>query len=717
MRRFGYLIMVTCLLCSRTATADFVNPATLEIKEIHPGQFTVVLTLPTSEGRVLKAEPLLPDIFVVQGNLTERTRAGSVIRTWTMACNPKDLVGASIGVEGLLGGSQEIVLTIETLDGRKYVQPLRSTQSFYVIPPPPTFTQLARDAGRKGMELVLRRPELALLLLLSVFLLLRHQDFAAAIVAFATAQALGQWLAGQNLMAVSPFIPRTLTALTALLAAFGIMRGQPGRPPGWHHPLWPAMLLLGVMYGAAQPETVATMGLSRGAHYIAFAFVALGAVAGLTLLTLCVRELRAALAGLSEAVQGRLAFWIVYLSGVLACALFLYEASTPAFIGDITPAVPVVTLVTAAVFGLWLRGQSGHRGNTLSTMAGILFAAGVILSFSGAMLPLTTLAVFSLLALSGVALVFSTRWPLWIMCVVVAAATVYHGYNTGQYLRDSTSLPVAHTVGMGALVAFLFYACYRVVPGKTPGMDALWIRAYGALAVAVAVLWRLAEYRDWFSTQVAVEMAMGVVRLPVLAAVLLLVAGLAWPRKRRFKAQLEGGAPVAHWVLLAVAFFTFPLGTWRVHNPFYTPRAPTAIEATRIMDTLLSDTYLAFNLPDEEAAFDRLADNLSQDLVADVYLDSRRRLTAGTRQAAEVTVKDVNVMSMDAATPGGGSKPLFTYPCKWIVTARVKHLQHIHNRQNIYTGEVTIGVENDRWKIADIDLKSEERVVMLWQSS
>jgi hypothetical protein len=78
------------------------------------------------------------------------------------------------------------------------------------------------------------------------------------------------------------------------------------------------------------------------------------------------------------------------------------------------------------------------------------------------------------------------------------------------------------------------------------------------------------------------------------------------------------------------------LGTLRVDIPFHEPDAPSAAEASRVMDILLTDTYLAFNLTDEDAAFDRLAHNLSEDLVADVYLDSRRRLTAGTREGAEV---------------------------------------------------------------------------------
>ena len=271
---------------------------------------------------------------------------------------------------------------------------------------------------------------------------------------------------------------------------------------------------------------------------------------------------------------------------------------------------------------------------------------------------------------------------------------------------------------MGALLVFLFYVCYRTAPVRiSTGLSAQSVRIVGVVAVASAVLWRLGEYRDWFSEDLSAEIAMGFARLPVLALVLLLVAAFARPRKRRFEANLEAGRQPAHWVFLAIAFFALPLGTWRVHNPFYTPRAPSTTEASRIMNRLLTNTYLAFNLKDENEAFDNLETNLSENLVADVYLDSRRRLTAGTRQGAKITVKDVSVISVDAAKSGMAASQSFTYPCKWVVTARVQHLKHIHDRQNIYLGELTIGIEDDRWKITQLVLKNEERVIKSWQSS
>jgi len=717
-RRLSYLLAFVCLVWTGTARADISNPATLVLTEVAPSHFKIVLTLPIIDGRVLKARPVLPDICVIKGDLDQREAGASIVRTWQMECQPEDLAGTAIGISGLLGTAVEIQLTIETLDGRKYVQSLHATQSFYVIPPPPTFTQLALDAGRKGIEQVLQRLELVLLVALLGFIGLGTRAYVGAFLAFAAAQAFSQWLAGQNWVVMSSFLPQTLTALAALSVAYGILRGKSTSLVELLRPLWIVMLLLGMMYGAAPAEPLAAMGLSRGEHTIAFTFAAVGATAGLALLALCVRELRAVLFGFFEPLTAKITYLIGYILGIVACALFLYNLSTPAFTGVIMPIVPGITLITVFVLAIWAKLQSNLRGSWLEAAAGILFAVGICLSFTKFTLPLATLVVIGFLAFLGTTLLFPVRWPAWLLIFLVGLAMAHLGYLGGLYLREITSLPVANVVGMGALLVFLFYVSYRAAPAKIrAGLSGQPIRVLGLLAAAAALLWRLAEYRDWYGEELAAEIAMGFARLPVLAVFLLVVAGFARPRKRRFETNLTGSRQAAHWVLVAVAFFALPLGTWKIHNPFYTPRAPSTTEAMLIMDRLLTDTYLAFNLKDENEAFDNLETNLSEDLVADVYLDSRRRLTAGTRQGATVTVKDVSVISLDSAKSDMMGGQSFTFPCKWVVTARVKHLKHIHDRQNIYLGELTIGIEDDRWKIVQLVLKSEERVIKSWQTS
>ena len=101
---------------------------------------------------------------------------------------------------------------------------------------------------------------------------------------------------------------------------------------------------------------------------------------------------------------------------------------------------------------------------------------------------------------------------------------------------------------------------------------------------------------------------------------------------------------------------------------------------------------------------------MTGNLVTDLYLDSRRRLVAGTREGASVVVRQVSLQDVKAPRTSEGDNP--AYSCRWTVTAKVTHWQHTHQRRNVYEGDLRLTVENDRWKLAGLNLRSEEREVV-----
>jgi hypothetical protein len=118
---------------------------------------------------------------------------------------------------------------------------------------------------------------------------------------------------------------------------------------------------------------------------------------------------------------------------------------------------------------------------------------------------------------------------------------------------------------------------------------------------------------------------------------------------------------------------------------------------------------------DENEVYDTLAESVTGDLVDDLYLDNRRRLIAGMREGTEVTVRGVNVLEIGEPIEGLTKENGFSYDCRWTVVARVQHLQHVHHRQNTYSGVLTLRAEDDRWKIAGVELLSEDREVVPWE--
>ncbi len=703
---------VLLLVVATGAQADLTNPSTLKIEETAPSRFTVELTLPLIKGRVLKARPVLPDICVIEGEPEVRGDNMKVVRTWQMHCDPDALVGKAIGVQGLLGTAQDVQLTLSTLDGRTYVSQLRPTQAYFLVPPAPTIGRMAADIGGAAARAVLRCPELLVLMVLLVFSGIRLPGLFAAAGAFAAAPALGQWLESESLLQGASVLPPILTAALGLVTAVRILDDEAAASPAGRRTLAVLLTAVGLLYGSSGLPVA--MVLSRSEQHLAFLFSALGTLAGLVPAILWAHQLRALLAGLAEGRGRRLSCRIAWLGGVAACAIGLYHAGASLLMGGVAPIAPYPTMLGAVAIGAWCGARTTPVRALLPGVAGGAVILGLALSLNGIDLPRMTPALYGSLAVLGLLMVRPVRLPTWSAPALVAVSSLTLGVHAGGFLVESTVLPAARATAMMVLLVFLFLGARRLAGLLGPG--AVVMRVLGSVTVVSAVVWRFAEYREWLGGEVAVAATMGLFQLPVLTIVLLLAALLMWPRKRRFQAAAAGTRPALHWGLVMVALFTVPVGGCAVRNPFHTPSAPSAVEARPIMDMLLSDTYLAFNLTDEDAAFDRLAHNLAEDLVAGVYLDSRRRLTAGTREGAEVTVRDVRVVSVDAPRVLDATAQSFAYPCKWVVTARVKHWQHIHDRLNIYVGELALRVEDRRWKIAHLELFNEEREILSWKN-
>jgi hydrogenase/urease accessory protein HupE len=405
-----------------------------------------------------------------------------------------------------------------------------------------------------------------------------------------------------------------------------------------------------------------------------------------------------------------------FLTGVLCVGLLMHRATALVFIPTGLPRAPFELVLLAAVLGASVPAPVGKR-RALVLPFSLFLAVGLALGLAGYGVPLETFAVHGTLFLFGILLLLGKHPPLHLAPWLGAIAVLGNGWHTGHSLSENVSLPVASAVGTGIVALLVFYSSLRWTDPSLSAGIRNGGRILGSVAAVLAAAWRLGEIYRWFDVQVATEAALGLLRLPLLAPLLLVAAAVVWPRRRRVLQELniESRAKVTHWVLIGLAFFAVPIGTVTARNPFFEPAAPSGNDARRVMSQVLWNTYHAFNLTDEDELYDRLSQNVTGDLVDDLYLDSRRRLTAGTREGAEVTVRDVNVVEVDDSAESTDLETGFAYTCRWVVTARVRHLQHVHHRQNIYNGRLTIRADGDRWKIARVELTSEDRVVLPWK--
>jgi hypothetical protein len=208
----------------------------------------------------------------------------------------------------------------------------------------------------------------------------------------------------------------------------------------------------------------------------------------------------------------------------------------------------------------------------------------------------------------------------------------------------------------------------------------------------------------WFSP-FATDWTMARLRIPMLSilSLILLVFAMIRIRHRHIKLAVSSG-------LFMLVFILLPYGVARATVPFKAPEAPSARQAHRIIEPMLREIYHALNLQDENQTYDKLAEQVAGDLVTDLYLDSRRRLIAGAQDGVSVQVKQVQLESIEEINSAGSGDS--GYRCCWSVIAKVTHWQHTHERRNLYKGDLRLTAADDRWKLAGLDLRSEEREVV-----
>ncbi len=108
------------------------------------------------------------------------------------------------------------------------------------------------------------------------------------------------------------------------------------------------------------------------------------------------------------------------------------------------------------------------------------------------------------------------------------------------------------------------------------------------------------------------------------------------------------------------------------------------------------------------AIYDTLERSATGELLAQIYLETRRGLELQNQGGARVKVKDVEMLSVSTENLSDGVG--FVSRCTWNVSGSVGHWGHIHQRTNQYQADLTVKPVDGVWKITDLDLLQEERI-------
>jgi len=204
-----------------------------------------------------------------------------------------------------------------------------------------------------------------------------------------------------------------------------------------------------------------------------------------------------------------------------------------------------------------------------------------------------------------------------------------------------------------------------------------------------------------------VQVSSAEIPLLKLGAVLFFLFGairLIQKRSKIKKTKMLFGSIIAIGIVLfAASFFFRPSLT----IPFVQKTSFTKPEASSLISHLLKNTYRAFDFREESDIYDKLAVSNAEELLTEIYIDTRKSMVLESQGGIQVKVKNVEVMDVEEVS---SDKDGISFKCKWLVTGDVGHWGHIHSRNNQYSAILNLRSKNGLWKLYDIDIIEEIRL-------
>ena len=699
--------LLLCLfLLGFPARADIVYPARLQLTETAPGVFEVLFVLPVINGRILKAQPVFPEFCTVVSDPATEVDAFQKKTRYQLRCGGQPLQGQQIGIEGLLGSPIDIILEVSTLEGRTYRTTLSPGDSYYQVPPPPGLDQFLSLGTLKGARSILWQWGLSLMFL--AWLLGPASRFRAMLAAAILGSALGNFLGAQEWLLVPSWAGALAVLLISLLlllpTALGLKSGLSSRNGL-------ALIALGsLLTGGGLPVETALSGYTAGELAILHVFSLAGIAFGVGLLGLLARQVLSVLA-----LTGKdLALPLSKGLASLCLGLLLWKSSLFWNYPSMLPPIPWALTAFAFSAALWAACLPGDERRRVPAWVLPAFALGGLWGIWGIEIPLAWAFLLAITAVFPLGVLFGASLPDPAQKALLAFGGLVGGNYLFQYADTTLSYPLARSVFFAVWLLITVLA-FVVVSGwiRSKSGPGRYASAVSAVLLAAVVLSGASLLLAAYPAAVGFPLTEGRLPIPFLSIGLGLLAWGLWPRKRKIHRQMgvERKAPVASLALLMAAFFFLP-ASGEVRNPWYRPDQMDPAALQGLVERRLWNTYTAFNIADEDDLFRQLADNLEEGLLDNIYLDSRRRLTMGLKEGSQVTVEDVSLGALGSPEGVPSGEEGWKYPATWTVTARVKHLRHIHYRRNQYTGTIALKPMEKGWKISEIILTSEERQVI-----
>jgi len=256
-------LLLAVLFAVPAAWAHEVRPAYLELKEMAPGQFSVLWRTPVLAGMRLPIVLKLPDDVKNLKDPTVQELADSLLeRRWTDA-GPNGLAGKRIEFPGLQLTITDVLVRIEMLDGRKWTTIVRPSQPWVEMAASQTVLGVVCTYVVEGIRHILFGPD-HLLFVLGLLLIVKNRwMLLKTVTAFTVAHSITLAIATFGYAEV-PVLPlNAAIALSILFLGPEIVRSWRGETSfTLRHP-WVVAFAFGLLHGFGFASALTSAGLPR----------------------------------------------------------------------------------------------------------------------------------------------------------------------------------------------------------------------------------------------------------------------------------------------------------------------------------------------------------------------------------------------------------------------------------------------------------------------
>ncbi|GEO17609.1 HupE/UreJ family protein [Microvirga aerophila] len=321
MRLLLFLVALAAFLSPVASVGHEVRPAYLDLREDHPGEFSVLWKTPMLGEMRLALNPAFTGPVEALTPVATQMTGSAAVQTWRLRA--ESLRGQTLRIDGLEATLTDALVRITFADGSTWVERLTPRQPGSFIPARPSAWDVASTYLTLGIEHILMGVDHLLFVLALLLLTTGTWRLVKTVTAFTVAHSITLGLATLGIVHVPSRPVEAVIALSIVFVAAEIIQARRGRAGLAAQMPWIVAFIFGLLHGFGFAGALGEVGLPEGHIPVALLFFNLGVEAGQLLfvaavlsVVACARRIRMAWPRWAELVPpyaiGSLAmFWVI----------------------------------------------------------------------------------------------------------------------------------------------------------------------------------------------------------------------------------------------------------------------------------------------------------------------------------------------------------------------------------------------------------------------